>query len=412
MKQVLGRSVRFDALDALRGICALLVVLFHIPIYHALKDVKAFANLQVCVDLFFILSGFVLCHAYGARLSQAEPGGLRWFLARRIARLWPLHVAVLAVLVALEAAKFAFEQSNSSVTVLSQSFSQGHSVYEILTNLTFLHSFGLHAGMSWNGPSWSVAVEFYLSIVFALLMPLGGLWRRAVFAGLAFAALLGLQAVSPNSLFVSTDWGILRAALGFFVGCLIYELRAGSEQPLSTPTAFEVASLAVLVACGVLLRPGPGHYLFPFACACVVLVFSFGNGLVSKTLRRPALQLLGLWSYAIYMVHTSVFQLFKSVATYAGNKTGLDLVTWHNDEKLVLIGTPTQAIAPTLVLSVVLVVPLAALCYRFIERPGIDRFGRRLERWFGVASRSAQRAATQREPNGIPAAPVPLSQTA
>jgi len=64
-------SVRFEALDALRGVCALLVVLFHIPIYHALKDVGAFANLQFCVDMFFALSGFVLCHAYGQRLKKS-----------------------------------------------------------------------------------------------------------------------------------------------------------------------------------------------------------------------------------------------------------------------------------------------------------------------------------------------------
>ena len=62
---------RFEALDALRGLCALLVVLFHIPIYHALKDVAAFANLQFCVDMFFALSGFVLCHAYGRSRGPA-----------------------------------------------------------------------------------------------------------------------------------------------------------------------------------------------------------------------------------------------------------------------------------------------------------------------------------------------------
>jgi len=65
-------AVRFEALDALRGVCALLVVLFHIPIYHALKDVGAFANLQFCVDMFFALSGFVLCHAYGQRLNDGR----------------------------------------------------------------------------------------------------------------------------------------------------------------------------------------------------------------------------------------------------------------------------------------------------------------------------------------------------
>ena len=83
-------SVRFEALDALRGVCALLVVLFHIPIYHALKDVGSFANLQFCVDMFFALSGFVLCHAYGQRLNHGAEG-LR-FAVTRLARLWPLHV--------------------------------------------------------------------------------------------------------------------------------------------------------------------------------------------------------------------------------------------------------------------------------------------------------------------------------
>jgi peptidoglycan/LPS O-acetylase OafA/YrhL len=61
--QTSGAPVRFEALDALRGICALLVVLFHIPIYHALKGAESFVNLQFCVDMFFALSGFVLCHA-------------------------------------------------------------------------------------------------------------------------------------------------------------------------------------------------------------------------------------------------------------------------------------------------------------------------------------------------------------
>ena len=90
-------SARFEALDALRGVCALLVVLFHIPIYHALKDVSAFANLQFCVDMFFALSGFVLCHAYGQRLNDGADG-IR-FTVMRFARLWPLHVVMLALFV-------------------------------------------------------------------------------------------------------------------------------------------------------------------------------------------------------------------------------------------------------------------------------------------------------------------------
>ncbi len=97
---------RFEALDAIRGICALLVVLFHIPVYHALKGSQTFANLQFCVDMFFALSGFVLCHAYGSRLNNGTDG-IRFFVTR-FARLWPLHVTVLVLFVGIEIVKLVF----------------------------------------------------------------------------------------------------------------------------------------------------------------------------------------------------------------------------------------------------------------------------------------------------------------
>lgn len=119
-------SVRFEALDALRGVCALLVVLFHIPIYHALRDVGSFANLQFCVDMFFALSGFVLCHAYGQRLNHGAEG-LR-FAVTRLARLWPLHLTVLALFVGFELAKLVFSRADTSFELHSQAFAQGRSL--------------------------------------------------------------------------------------------------------------------------------------------------------------------------------------------------------------------------------------------------------------------------------------------
>jgi hypothetical protein len=84
-------AARVEALDALRGLPALLVMLFHIPIYHALKGAESFVNLQFCVDMFFALSGFavaiaralearpvVLLDLHGAhfRIPDREDGGL------------------------------------------------------------------------------------------------------------------------------------------------------------------------------------------------------------------------------------------------------------------------------------------------------------------------------------------------
>src|SRR5262249_10710675 len=91
--------------------------------------------------------------------------------------------------------------------------------------------------------------------------------------------------------------------------------------------------------------------------------------------RSRALRKLGLWSYSIYMVHIFVFQIAKMTVSYIGHKTHLDLVGWHNNEKLVLLGSPEQAILPALILSIALVVPVAALTYRWIEKPALDAAG-------------------------------------
>jgi peptidoglycan/LPS O-acetylase OafA/YrhL len=110
----------------------------------------------------------------------------------------------------------------------------------------------------------------------------------------------------------------------------------------------------------------------------VIYVFSFDQGAVSSVLRNSALQNLGLWSYSIYMIHSFVFQVMKMAASFIGQKAKFDLVGWHHDEKLMLLGTPEQALLPALILSVVLVVPIAALTYRWIEKPAMDAARRSL----------------------------------
>jgi peptidoglycan/LPS O-acetylase OafA/YrhL len=374
--------LRFEALDALRGVCALLVVLFHIPIYHALKDVRAFANLQFCVDMFFALSGFVLCHAYGQRLHDGKQG-VR-FALMRFARLWPLHIVMLAAFVALELAKLVFSRADGSMALDSQAFAPGHSPFEIVTNIFFLQSFGLHPSLSWNGAAWSAAVEFYVSMLFAAVVLLFPRRRYDVFLGLGVAAGLLLYLVSPSTMFVSTDWGILRAVYGFFAGCLAYDLRqrSGSTR-LVAPSLSEAVCLALVVAFAVTAPTGGSQYAFPLAAILLIYVFSFDQGAISALLRSPALQKLGLWSYSIYMIHTFIFQLMKMMASFIGHKTHHDLVGWHSNEKLMLLGTPDQALMPALVLCVVLVVPIAALTYRWIEKPAMDAARR------GIATKPA-----------------------
>jgi len=409
-KAAIGAN-RFEALDALREICALLVALFHIPIYHALKDFGAFANLQFCVDMFFALSGFVLCHAYGSRLNH-KADGLR-FVVTRFARLWPLHMVMLALFVAIEISKIVFTRADGSMSLDSTPFGQGHSAFEAITNILFLQSFHLHSGLSWNGPAWSAAVEFYVSLLFAGVILLFPRRRREIFLALCLAGGMLLHKVSATTIFVSYDWGMLRAIFAFFAGCLVYELRLASKPRLEIPNVLE-AFCVVLVIMFVLSKPvGDLQFVFPLLAGIVIYTFSFDQGLLSQVLRSRPLQRIGLWSYSIYMVHTFVYQVLKMGVSFIGHKTHLELVGWHNEEKMVFLGTPDQALLPALILTVVLVVPVAALTYRWIEKPAMDfaRGGlpavphmswltwtalqrRRLGRSFKPTAQSARKAAS------------------
>jgi peptidoglycan/LPS O-acetylase OafA/YrhL len=391
-------AVRFEALDALRGVCALLVVLFHIPIYHALRDVGAFANLQFCVDMFFALSGFVLCHAYGQRLNDGADG-VR-FMAMRFARLWPLHIVMLALFVLLELGKLVFSHADTSMALDSQAFAPGHSVREIVTNILFLQSFGLHPALSWNGAAWSAALEFYVSLLFAAIVLLFPRRRYDIFLGLCLVAGLLLYMVSPRTLFVSVDWGILRTIFSFFAGCLVYDWRLRSSGRLIAPNLLEACCVVLAIAFAATTPPGGTQFAFPVLAAIVIYVFSFDQGAVSAVLRSSPLQKLGLWSYSIYMIHTFLFQVMKMSASFIGHKTHLDLVGWHNDEKLMFLGTPGQALLPALVLSVVLVVPIAALSYRWIEKPAMDAARLRIANpvtWLGAVSATSGVVAILRQ---------------
>ena len=366
MTQPAPLPTRFRALDAWRGICAGLVVLFHVPVLHIAKDWPAFANLQLGVDFFFVLSGFVISHAYRDRLATAAEA--RGFIASRFRRLWPMHFVVLAAFVALELAKLAYASINPSFGVEAAPFSTGRSPLEILTNLAFLQSFGLHPGLSWNGPAWSIAVEFWTSVVFLAVV----LWwpgaRRETFLALALGSALILALVSPTTLFVSSDWGFVRCLFGFAVGCLVYDLRLRYQLPARLLGWYEAGIALVAFAFMALVPQGLLHLAAPLVFGVLVFVFSFEGGPTSVLLKTRIPQALGRWSFAIYMTHAFLFQILRTGGTFLDQKLGLGRMVMHNGDKLVTIGSVWQAVAMLVVVTAA-VVAVGAFFHRFVEVP-------------------------------------------
>ena len=365
---------RFEALDAWRGICALLVAFLHAPFYDPLRDLPALDNLEFCVDVFFVLSGFVLMHGYGARLATGP--AVRRFALVRLGRLWPLHAVVLTAFILIEVTRFAAARHGGGIAFAIPPFGPGRSPVDIVDNLLMLQAIGPHGAVSWNFPAWSVAVEFWTSLVFAGLVWRFGPRRPLPFAVLALASGLALHALSPSSPLVIERWGFVRCLCDVSVGCLAYLLRgrlrgSGVGGPTLGATLLEIGVTALAIGFLVMVRPGPFGFAAPLLCGGFVLVFSFERGALSRLLRAPALQALGRWSFSIYMLHVLVYEVVRSSAHLAETRTSRTLLVAHGDGQLITTGSHGLDLALTVALLAVVVVPLAALSYRVVERPAL-----------------------------------------
>ena len=195
-----GRPLRlpkrhFNALDLSRLVAAVAVLFWHylhftIPAngnrappnfgdYEPLHGVFAafYAHGHLAVEYFWIVSGFVFAHVY-----LAETGARRRFWLARFARLWPLHLLTLGVVVVLQAAYWAQHDRHFV-------FGPNDWTHFVL-NLGLAHYWGFEKGMSFNGPSWSLSVEILAYAAFWVVLPVLRQGRALVAGALALAAAL------------------------------------------------------------------------------------------------------------------------------------------------------------------------------------------------------------------------------
>lgn len=338
----------FVALDSLRGFAALFVVSFHmLPFWPA----------WLMVDFFFALSGFVLAHTY--LYSGRETSGLE-FIFHRLARLYPLHIFALAFfIVAYLATKHQLPD-----------YADGR-LYSFLQHLTLTHSIGMHTiDQTWNGPSWSVSVEFWVSILFFFLIkrntPSIYLFLIASICLLAIYnnSDLGLLAATENYYGIFNS-GMVRCVCLFLCGVLTYRAYLAlqhSERLLQrTPWNFLELVTMLSVAFIVLARRKPVSDMDMFAppvFMMLILVFAFDKGWISRLLRKTLY--LGKLSYSIYLNHVPVISLVFFLVR--PEKFGYAVSFW-------------SAYVATLILS--------HFTYQYIEQPsrrGIRALGNFFER--------------------------------
>lgn len=360
---------RFAALDGWRGICALLVCLHHFQGASHFYPMPFVRNGFLFVDFFFVLSGFVITHSWGDRI--VSPAAAAGFALRRFARLWPLHAAVLAAFVGLEAAKAAM-MAGWGIAADHPPFSGATAVPAIATNLLLVHALGLHPIATWNFPSWSISTEFWTYLVFAGLCLAGRSALASAAVALAGAAVVAWN--SPEYIHTIADFGFFRCLYGFFTGLLVYRLYRATCH-LGLPAAGVLEAVAAVGAVAFVATAGKAapSMLAPLVFGAVVYVFAFEGGALSRLLLGGAGQSLGAWSYSIYLVHSLLLAVLGRLVGVAEKLGGVVLTAPYvingQPARLLTLGSPWAADLVALA-YLAAVVATAAAAFRLIEMPG------------------------------------------
>ncbi|MGE0660955.1 MAG: acyltransferase family protein [Reyranellaceae bacterium] len=290
---------RIEALTGLRGVAALVVLAFHLRAIGGPADDLAGERGYLAVHLFFVLSGYVMCHAHFAEYAQGAFSYAR-FIGLRLGRIWPAHLAVLGLwLLAIAAASLAGIPFNADSE-------HGLGAY-VLAYATMVHAWGMYAVHDFNPPSWSVSAEWFAYLLFPLfataVRPLRGPAAIAVAAGAllaaSFAVLLSLDAPA-----MAYDRLVLaRTALGFALGCLMWRLAQARPPARLSAWAGDAAALGIVLL--AFIAPPADAIDFLYLALFALLVFGLGEerGLVARALASPPMRFLGEISYSLYLIH-------------------------------------------------------------------------------------------------------------
>ena len=294
------------ALTSLRALLAWWVVVFHLaPLapFRLSQSIPLLHKGPVLVDCFFVLSGFVLYHVHPRILGGGNPRqAVADFLAARLARVYPTHLAMLGAFVLLIGGlhlTIGFRPADPNAFTLAGLAEQA----------LLLHGWLFPTYETWNFPSWSVSSE----CVAYLLAPLLFRWieaarpRAMLIAGLLVAT-LAIASMETGWPAPSPAWMVLRVTTEFLLGALLRVLAA-----FAMPTLLRLRAPALLFgwAAAMALAPCSHPGLFFAAMVWLMLFLSLTGGwggIAGRTCRY-----LGETSYAVYMCHAFVLTIWAGV---------------------------------------------------------------------------------------------------
>lgn len=304
----LAPSRRFDALDGMRGLAALFVMVYHVTEQNGLHYAR---DAQAAVDLFFVLSGFVIMHGYGHAILAGMSFGD--YLKSRLIRLGPLYLAGLALgLAAMGAAILHHHAGGIRASHLWTATGLGLIGLPYLNHLAWPLGHHVTPGVVFplNGPAWSLFFEVFINICFFFYL---ARWRRVsgwLVLGLMALFLATRLWTGEGNPGWGTDgfWaGFPRVAAEFFLGALLYVWHKRLNW---RNTPMQVAlKLALIGIVFVFFLSSSGAKALIDAVLLSPLAILAGARLELGPRARQICQRLGDLSYPLYIIHVPLHLL-------------------------------------------------------------------------------------------------------
>lgn len=354
-------NLRFRALDAIRGIAASIVALVHLTAAGYFFDIPIIRNGGLAVPLFFVLSGFVMAESYGQKLDSRE--SLVTFFIRRFGRVYPIHFVTLLALVVLEVIKLAMVRHG--IQSGQEPFTGANSISSLIANLFLLQAIIPFGDYTWNGPTWSLSVEFYVYALFAGITFFSVRSRApTIIIWVISGLLLLLLEMTETRIHLTSGRGLLQCIFGFMSGVLLHRLFMKNSRLLARyATAWEVG--AALLAAGIFWFAPFGDFGTILSFSAVIFVFAGDRGRISAALQTFPLQFLGMISLSIYLVHFVILSVLNGAIRAAQSAFKVTLMT---DVNVINFG-PAGLMDALAVAYLLVVIVVATLTFIFIEEP-------------------------------------------
>lgn len=379
------QRLRLAYLDGIRGLAALYVVLVHSwdnnltlqPAFLWFAVAKFLRYGIFAVVIFIVISGYCLMLPIVRSQQGYFSGGLLEFFQRRIRRILPPYYGALGFcmliggfILWLEETN-TFQWDNAKLNALDGLFSPEYSFYDVICHLLLIQNFNFNINKI-DGPTWTVAVEWQIYFVFAILLV--PIWRRlGLLSTVAIAFLLGLTLkylMGDEVAFHVTPWFLGLFALGMAAADIGF-----SQKPylIQLKNSLPWGVLAAVFACLAFMTEWlrfellPSlelwivHYFVALGTACFLIYCT--NFLINGKKLPPVIRLLesrwavslGVFSYSLYVTHAPIVWLVYQIL---------------HEQQL----SPTKMTVQWLLIAVPFSLLVAYLFHRAFERPFMSHF--------------------------------------